>query len=61
MAPVYIVLYGFAIVFGASAVAALVWAVRTGQMRDFQRGAASIFDNDEPIGKVTDRFPGEDR
>jgi len=35
-----------------------VWAIRTGQMRNFSRGALSIFDDEEPVGTVTDSFPG---
>jgi len=42
---------------GFSAVAALVWAIGTGQFREFQKGATSIFDDDEPIGESTDQFP----
>jgi len=45
------------IVFGASAVGALVWAIRSGQMSNPTAAAASIFDRDEPIGRVTDHFP----
>ena len=58
MALVYIV--AFASVLGISAVCALVWAVRTGQMDDFRAGALSIFDDDEPAGEVTDYFPVKD-
>jgi hypothetical protein len=29
-------------------------------MRHFARGAVSIFDDDEPIGTMTDAFPGTD-
>ena len=49
------------IVFGASAVWALVWAIRSGQMSNPTAAAASIFDRDEPIGRVTDHFPGKAR
>jgi cbb3-type cytochrome oxidase maturation protein len=57
MAVVFIVL--FAVVLGISAVCALFWAVRTGQMNDFRAGATSIFDDEEPTGEVTDAFPGD--
>jgi cbb3-type cytochrome oxidase maturation protein len=40
-----------------SAVYALYWSSRNGQLRDFQRGAISIFDEEEPVGQMTDRFP----
>ena len=58
MAVVYIVL--FAVVLCISAVCALFWAVRAGQMDDFRTGAASIFDDEEPTGEVTDAFPNDD-
>jgi nitrogen fixation-related uncharacterized protein len=61
MTPVYIAIYGFMLIFGVTAIAALVWAIRTGQMENFRQGAASIFDSNEPIGKVTDAFPGTKR
>ena len=58
MALLYII--AFASVLGVSAVCALFWAVRTGQMDDFRAGAMSIFDDEEPTGDVTDRFPVRD-
>jgi cbb3-type cytochrome oxidase maturation protein len=53
----YVVIWGSMVLFGGSAVLALLWAIRTGQMRDFRQAAASIFDNEEPIGRETDYFP----
>ena len=47
------------LVFGSSAVCALVWAVRNGEFRNFKAGAESIFDAGEPVGRPTDCFPGE--
>jgi nitrogen fixation-related uncharacterized protein len=58
MTLVYSLIWGATIIFGATAVAALAWAAQTGQMRDPARGARSIFDAEEPIGQVTDAFPG---
>ncbi|MDX2186832.1 MAG: hypothetical protein SFV32_07870 [Opitutaceae bacterium] len=46
-----------AVAITASAVYALGWASRTGQLRNFEEGAASIFDESEPIGRSTDSFP----
>lgn len=46
---------------GASAVFALLWAIKTGQMSNLNQGAASIFDEEEPIGVITDSFPGVKR
>ena len=42
---------------GCSAVIGLIWAVASGQLGEFQKGATSIFDEDEPIGEMTDAFP----
>lgn len=61
MLQVTIMILGGAVIFGASAVWGLVWAIRHGQLSNFQAGARSIFDDDEPIGEVTDVFPGEPR
>lgn len=41
----------------ASAVYALYWAVKTGQFREIEKGATSIFDEEEPLGTPTDSFP----
>ena len=57
MSPVYALIWGATVIFGATAVAALTWAVQTGQMRDPAIGARSIFDPDEPVGRVTDSYP----
>jgi nitrogen fixation-related uncharacterized protein len=42
---------------GISSVTALIWAVSSGQLGEFQKGATSIFDDGEPIGEMTDSFP----
>ena len=55
----YLLVFGILGVFGAMVVWALWWAIRGGQFSDFQKGATSIFDEDEPLGQVTDRFPGQ--
>jgi cbb3-type cytochrome oxidase maturation protein len=44
-----------------TAVYALYWSSRHGQLRDFERGAASIFDQEEPVGQMTDHFPVKPR
>ncbi len=54
----YLLIWGSMLAFGMSAVWALVLAIRRGEMSDFKAGAESIFDRDEPVGKVTDTFPG---
>lgn len=58
MTLAYLVIFLSFLFFGASVVLALAWALRNGQMQDFQRGATAIFDPDEPIGTQTDSFPG---
>jgi len=58
MTLVYVVIWSSALILGVSAVWALVWAIRSGQFDDLRQGALSIFDDDEPVGKPTDRFPG---
>ncbi len=47
------------VVLPALALWALRWAVRQGQFADLQKTALSIFDEDEPVGRVTDHFPGQ--
>jgi nitrogen fixation-related uncharacterized protein len=57
MKLVYLLIWGSMLLFGASAVWALVWAIRHGEMSNFKAGAESIFDDDEPVGRPTDAFP----
>jgi cbb3-type cytochrome oxidase maturation protein len=52
-----VLLFCLAALMFASAVAALVWALRRRQFDHMQAGATSIFDEDEPEGQVTDHFP----
>lgn len=60
MALIYVFIFGSVFVAGLTAVYGLVWAVRDGQMRRFSAGAMSIFDDEEPVGRMTDAFPGGD-
>ncbi|MGH9629813.1 MAG: hypothetical protein ACRD7E_15970 [Bryobacteraceae bacterium] len=59
MKVAYLLIWGSVLVFGMTAVWALVWDIRSGEMSDFQAGAASIFDSAEPVGTPTDSFPQE--
>lgn len=59
MRVVHLLIWGSMLVFGSSAVWALVWAIRSGEMSDIRGGAESVFDEDEPPGHPTDGFPGE--
>lgn len=45
------------LLFGSLTVWALTWAIRRGEFKDFQAAAASIFDEQEPQGTITDVFP----
>lgn len=49
---------GSVVLFGGATVLALGWASRSGQFDNFQQGALSIFGPDEPVGEMTDGFPG---
>lgn len=46
------------VILGGSAVYALYWAASHGQFSKMEEGAKIIFDSGEPVGKVTDVFPG---
>ena len=59
MSAVLFGIVALAICFALSAVAALAWSVRTGQMRNYRQGAASIFDAEEPVGRPPDAVPAE--
>lgn len=56
-AVAYILVFGVLAALSASAVWGLWWAMKTGQFAQIQQGAASIFDEEEPIGRKTDAFP----
>jgi cbb3-type cytochrome oxidase maturation protein len=45
--------------FFASAIYMLFWSARNRQFQDFEKGAKSIFDAEEPEGDQTDFFPGK--
>jgi hypothetical protein len=59
MTLVYLFVFGSVAVAGATAAYGLVWALKHGQMQRFSQGATSIFDDEEPVGRPTDSFPGE--
>ncbi|MHB8519525.1 MAG: hypothetical protein ACYDH9_02095 [Limisphaerales bacterium] len=54
-----LIVFGSLILLTGSALLALRWAARTGQLRHFQKTALSIFDEEEPVGQMTDAFPGK--
>jgi nitrogen fixation-related uncharacterized protein len=51
----------FASLFFIGAALALYWAHRNGQLSELEEGAKSIFDEDEPMGEVSDQFPEKRR
>jgi nitrogen fixation-related uncharacterized protein len=53
----WILFIGSFVVLPVSALFALRWAVRTGQLDNLNKGALVIFDDEEPVGRVTDHFP----
>jgi cbb3-type cytochrome oxidase maturation protein len=55
----YIILASSFVLLTGSALLALRWALRTGQLRDSKKAALIIFDEDEPVGQMTDLFPGQ--
>ena len=57
----YCFAFFMALAITGSAVYALYWSAKKGQLRDFEKGAASIFDEAEPIGKPTDFFPDKNK
>ena len=50
-------LVGGTVVFGGSALLAFCWAVRNGQLRNLPEASRTIFDDEEPVGTPTDKFP----
>jgi len=52
----YILLAAGLVFFGGTTLAAFYWAAKTGQFRNLEAGAKSIFDEEEPVGTATDAF-----
>jgi cbb3-type cytochrome oxidase maturation protein len=59
MSVVWILFVSSVIVLPAVALLALRWALRNGEFKHLQKTALSIFDEEEPVGRMTDRFPDE--
>ena len=57
MTIVYGLIWGSWVIFGITTVWALSWAVRSGQFQGLSQGARVIFDEEEPVGEMTDTFP----
>lgn len=56
---VFIFIWSFALIAGITMVWLLAWAIKRGEFQNLREGSRMIFDDDEPIGRVTDHFPGE--
>ncbi|MCX6903855.1 MAG: cbb3-type cytochrome oxidase assembly protein CcoS [Verrucomicrobia bacterium] len=61
MTVVWILFVCSVVLLPGTALLALRWAARHGEFNDLQRTALSIFDEDEPIGVMSDHFPGRTR
>lgn len=58
MGIVYLIMVAGVVVLTGSALMALHWALRTGQFKHPSKTALQIFDEEEPVGKMSDHFPG---
>ena len=56
---VFMFIWSFALFAGVTMVWLLAWAIKRGEFQNLREGARMIFDKGEPIGVVTDHFPGE--
>ncbi len=55
-----IIIFALGGLFFLSAILALWWAASHGQLKQFERGSKTIFNEEEPEGEQTDFFPGEE-
>lgn len=55
---VFMFIWSFALLAGIMMVWLLAWAIKRGEFQNMREGSRMIFDKGEPIGKVTDHFPG---
>ncbi len=53
-----LILIVLALLGGVMAMFAFLWAVRSKQFKDLSSGAYTIFDAEEPVGKMTDNTFG---
>ena len=57
MIILWMLFIGSVVVLPATAILAFGWALRHGEFEHLEKTALSIFDEDEPVGVMTDRFP----
>jgi len=53
-----VIMVGSFVLLTGSALLALRWALRTGQLRNSDKAALLVFNEEEPVGEMTDHFPG---
>jgi nitrogen fixation-related uncharacterized protein len=58
MTVIWILFVCSVILLPATALLALHWAMRQGEFKNLSRTALSIFDDEEPVGRLSDSFPG---
>lgn len=61
MNVVWILFVCSVVLFPGVALLALRWAIRHGEFSHLDKTALSIFDDEEPVGLMTDRFPDSSR
>jgi nitrogen fixation-related uncharacterized protein len=57
MSVIWILFACSVVVLPATALLALHWAMRNGEFRNLPKTALSIFDEEEPVGRLADHFP----
>jgi cbb3-type cytochrome oxidase maturation protein len=57
MIILWILFIGSVVVLPGTALLAFWWAARQGEFDHLQKTALSIFDEDEPVGQLSDHFP----
>jgi len=58
MSYTYLFIAGAIAAASVFAILAFYWAAKHGHLQNVEIGAKIIFDDEEPIGKPTDAFPG---
>ncbi|MCS7063261.1 MAG: hypothetical protein NZM04_04330 [Methylacidiphilales bacterium] len=59
MIAVPIIIFTAIILMAISAIAAFTWTARRGEFDHLDQIATQIFDQEEPIGQLSDRFPDQ--
>ncbi len=57
MIVLWILFLGGLVVLPGTALLAIHWAMRNGEFKNLPKIALSIFDEEEPVGTMTDHFP----